>query len=926
MVVPKMTQVVSTGYEFGPFRLDSAQRLLFREGQPLALEPKVLETLLALVENSGQLIEKEALIKRVWPDTFVEEGNLTRNIHHLRKVLGKDPSGREYIETVPRRGYRFVAEVQRSEKRSDSYPEGLAEARPNPEAGPAIVLPSQPQPWKRWVAVGLVSLLAAVLAFYFLRGKQQTSPPTGGRPSVAVLGLDNLSGRPDQAWISNALSEMLTAELSAGDKLRTIPGENVARMRADLSLPPSATLSRETLSRIHRILGNNLVVAGSYLNISGEVRVDLHVQDTSTGETIAVLSDSSPEPKFLELVKRLGDSLRQKCGAGQITPTEATAIRAYEPASPDAARLYAEGLARLRAFDPLSARDLLQRAVAEDPKSLLAHSALSAAWTQLGYDGNAAQEAKAAFDLSKGLSRRDSLAIEAAYHETTREWGKAVDLYKSLWTFFPDDLEYGLRLADAQTSAGEGQAALATTVNLHSLPPPSRDDPRIDLAEARAADSLSDYKRSRAAALRAGEKAAQLHSNFLLAQSQLQQCWALRNLGEYAEAKAVGQQAQALLAASKDFRGRARNLTCLGNVLADEGNLTGAMTMHQQALALARQVGAERDIAGALINVGNILASQQAIEDSTKRYQEALSVAMRVGDTPDALLAQNNIAANLMLQGDYTAAKDILERALNLATQSGDQGSVVDALTNLGTIAYLRGDLSTAGQQLEASLKKSREIGLKSKTAAAMVEMGELLLAQGDLVGSEKNYTGSFALRTELGEKWGIADCKNFLAALALEKGQATQSESLAREAAQEFRAEKDEDQETAARDRIAQALIAAGRLQDAQLEIDSATRLSAHDEPKKLSLQITSARLSAKKGRVQESLRALALVLRRATDLKLVGYQLLARLAQAETQAAGGDSASARTGLQRLKADAAGSGFHLIGRKAAAAESLLPH
>src|SRR6266700_5101709 len=222
MVVPKMTQVVSPGYEFGPFHLDSAQRLLFRDGQPLALEPKVLETLLALVENPSQLIEKEALIKRVWPDTFVEEGNLTRNIHHLRKVLGKDSGGREYIETVPKRGYRFVAEVHRSERSSEKLPEGLTE-----EPSPSGVGPPVPASWewKRWSAVGLAGLLVVVLGFYSLRGRNPAPVPAGGRPSVAVLGLENLSGRPDQSWISNALSEMLTAELSAGDKLRTIPGE-----------------------------------------------------------------------------------------------------------------------------------------------------------------------------------------------------------------------------------------------------------------------------------------------------------------------------------------------------------------------------------------------------------------------------------------------------------------------------------------------------------------------------------------------------------------------------------------------------------------------------------------------------------------------------------------------------------------------------
>lgn len=99
-------------YEFGPFRLDSADRLLMRDGEVVALPPKVLDTLLVLVENSGHVLEKEDLLKRLWPDTFVEEGSLTRNISYLRKALGESDSARQYIETIPRRGYRFIAPVK----------------------------------------------------------------------------------------------------------------------------------------------------------------------------------------------------------------------------------------------------------------------------------------------------------------------------------------------------------------------------------------------------------------------------------------------------------------------------------------------------------------------------------------------------------------------------------------------------------------------------------------------------------------------------------------------------------------------------------------------------------------------------------------------------------------------------------------------
>src|SRR6516162_9998350 len=96
-------------YEFGPFRLEPAERKLLRGGEVVALTPKVFDTLVMLVRHSGHLLEKDDLIRSLWPDSFVEEGNLSNNIFVLRKALGND---REYIETVPRRGYRFVGAVR----------------------------------------------------------------------------------------------------------------------------------------------------------------------------------------------------------------------------------------------------------------------------------------------------------------------------------------------------------------------------------------------------------------------------------------------------------------------------------------------------------------------------------------------------------------------------------------------------------------------------------------------------------------------------------------------------------------------------------------------------------------------------------------------------------------------------------------------
>lgn len=103
-------------YKFGPFLGDPGDRLLLREGKPVPLTPKAYETLLALLQRGGRLVEKEELLKAVWPGTFVEESTLAQNIFTLRKVLGDTPEGRQYIETVAKRGYRFVAPVNMAQQ------------------------------------------------------------------------------------------------------------------------------------------------------------------------------------------------------------------------------------------------------------------------------------------------------------------------------------------------------------------------------------------------------------------------------------------------------------------------------------------------------------------------------------------------------------------------------------------------------------------------------------------------------------------------------------------------------------------------------------------------------------------------------------------------------------------------------------------
>ncbi|HEX7295449.1 MAG TPA: transcriptional regulator, partial [Pyrinomonadaceae bacterium] len=107
-----MSVVIHHFYRFGEFTLDADQKVLLRQGKPLLLPPKVLETLLTLVQHSGRIVEKQELMKRIWPETFVEESNLTYSIGQLRKTLGDDARHPCYIETIPKRGYRFIGNAE----------------------------------------------------------------------------------------------------------------------------------------------------------------------------------------------------------------------------------------------------------------------------------------------------------------------------------------------------------------------------------------------------------------------------------------------------------------------------------------------------------------------------------------------------------------------------------------------------------------------------------------------------------------------------------------------------------------------------------------------------------------------------------------------------------------------------------------------
>jgi tetratricopeptide (TPR) repeat protein len=604
--------------------------------------------------------------------------------------------------------------------------------------------------WRRIaLAAGAAALLAAPLGLWLSRPQPPAEPAVSGLPaasaeprrSVAVLGFKSLSGRAEEAWFSTAFSEMLRTELAVGEALRIAPGENVARMKLELAVADTDSLAPDTLRQIRRNLGADLVVLGSYLALGakagGQIRIDLRIQETASGETLASVATTGTETEIFDLVSRAGAQLRHKLGIEQRTADQALQVQAALPAAPEIARLYGEGLAKLRIYDALSARELLEKAVALGPDYPLPHAALADVLSELGDDERARQEAERAFSLSAGLSREERLSVEARYREKAGEWEKAADLYGRLYAFFPDDLEYGLRLAAARFRAGRLAESLAGLEALRRLPAPISADPRIDIAEAMTARWSGDNLRARDAASRAAAQGRETGAKLLRAEALTWMGDALRTLGQTNEAGEAFEEARRRFAEAGHRRGVAFALWGRATVLWLQGKLDPATAAAQEALQICRDIGQTKDLGWVIKRLGNVLLDQGDLAGAEKAYEEALAVCQK---TRSGCEAQTwcDLGELLGLQGHLEKARGKLEACLELSRNVGDQDTPGSALRHLAELSLEAGDSGTAAALASQAAEGLRAGGLKDREALAVAVQASALLAQGDVPGSRQ--------------------------------------------------------------------------------------------------------------------------------------------------------------------------------------------
>ena len=353
-------------YKFGPFLLDQSERVLLHGKEQVSLTPKVFDTLVVLVENAGRLVTKEKLLEAVWPETFVEEANLSVNIASLRKALGKDGGKQQYIETISKRGYRFANVVTEERKSTESV------VRREPAAMPADV-PSQPSP-------------------------QDTN-------SLAVLPFENLCAQADFDYLSDGLTESIINGLSHLQNLRVSSRNSVFRYKPIRGFDPQ---------EIGQQLGVNSVVIGRILQLDKRLIISTELVDVANGWQMWGEQYHRSPSDILTIQEEISAAICSRLKA-RLTREEKQQLGKYYTQDPEAYHLYLKGRYHWNKYAQhglKKAIDYFTQAIEVDPTYALAYAGLADSYYRLSniYASTSEAMPKAKAAALKALEIDETLA------------------------------------------------------------------------------------------------------------------------------------------------------------------------------------------------------------------------------------------------------------------------------------------------------------------------------------------------------------------------------------------------------------------------------------------------------------------------------------------------------------------------------------
>jgi TolB-like protein/DNA-binding winged helix-turn-helix (wHTH) protein/Flp pilus assembly protein TadD len=370
-----MAQAAKHLYEFGPFRVDPSEGLLLRDDQPIPLAPKAFAALLLLVERSGHLIEKGVLMQKLWPDSFVEEANLSKYIFTLRQALSDGEDGQKYIETVPKRGYRFVAPVQKLAAESVEQAPAEMLSREGEEAKTV----TSTTRWRIALVAAVLAATAVVLLVWLDPGEWRARLFGGpARPvrTIAVLPLQNLSGDTAQDYLADGMTEALTTDLARMESLQVISRTSAVQYKA----------AKKSLPVIARELNADAVVEGSVQRFGNRVRVTAQLVRASDDRHLWANTYERDFPDVLalqdEVASAIAKQVESRLGGPKPAPppkVQAVNIEAYEN--------YLRANYYFDNFDLQKSIDYYRQAIKLDPNYAPSYAHMAQAYSFLAFFG-----------------------------------------------------------------------------------------------------------------------------------------------------------------------------------------------------------------------------------------------------------------------------------------------------------------------------------------------------------------------------------------------------------------------------------------------------------------------------------------------------------------------------------------------------------
>ncbi|MGP8250396.1 MAG: winged helix-turn-helix domain-containing protein [Terracidiphilus sp.] len=468
-----MPPVLHDAYRFDEFELSRSRRTLLRNGQPVSLLPKTFEVLSYLVENPGRVVSKEELLKTAWPESFVEENNLTQHISLLRKALG-DHSG--FIVTIPGRGYQFTAAVASGDappKLSPADGSGAAgEAQPADQAPSMLRLAVYGVPlWVKVTAAAVVLSAAALTGYWgYATWKHLAHPPQLRK--VIVADFQNSTG---DATFDNTLKQALEIDLEQSPYIDVMSEREAANslqlMGRGQGSPITPEVARELCERSNR----QVMLTGSILPLGREYLLTVEATDCTNGSQIAgAKAEAGAKERVLAALDAVADKVRRGLGeTPRSIENYQVPIMQATTASLDALRSYSIGQSMdAQGKSETETIPFYQRAVELDPNFAMAYGAMANEYYNLSEPYLASQFYKKAFDLSGKVSAREKLILEAHYYsEGAQDMEHGINTYRQWTETYPNDWVPWIDLANDYTQIGQYGPAIAAGQQALKLEP-----------------------------------------------------------------------------------------------------------------------------------------------------------------------------------------------------------------------------------------------------------------------------------------------------------------------------------------------------------------------------------------------------------------------------------------------------------------------